>query len=193
VGFAPLPPRAAWRHVMAWEGFEVVWITRTPAGGHVLAGHSVAVEGPEAWAVAYTIEVDAAWRTTGAVVRARTPDGAERHLRLDATEGWRLDGHPAPHLAGCVDVDLEASACTNTLPVHRLALAVGDEAPAPATYVRAADLAVERLDQTYRRLDDEDGHVRFAYEARRFAYADVLRYDQSGLVTDYPGLAIRVA
>ena len=92
MGFAPLPARAAWRHVTARAGFEVVWITRTPAGGHVLAGHSVAVEGREAWAVAYTIEVDPAWRTTGASVRARTPGGAERHLRLDAAEGWRLDG-----------------------------------------------------------------------------------------------------
>jgi len=192
VAFAPLPPRAAWRHGTAREGFEVVWITPTPAGGHVLAGHTVAVEGPEAWAVAYTIEVDAAWRTTAAAVRTRTPEGEERHLRLDATDGWRLDGHPAAHLAGCMDVDLEASACTNTLPIHRLALAVGEEAEAPAAYVRAADLAVERLDQTYHRLPDEDGRPCFAYEAPRFAYADVLTYDASGLVVDYPGLAVRV-
>ena len=46
------------------------------------------------------------------------------------------------------------SACTNTLPVHRLDLPRGDVVTAPAAYVQALDLQVRRLDQTYRRLDD---------------------------------------
>jgi hypothetical protein len=37
---------------------------------------------------------------------------------------------------------------TNALPVHRIALPAGAPADAPAAYVRAAGLAVERLEQT---------------------------------------------
>ena len=85
-------------------------------------------------------------------------------------------------------MDLEASACTNTLPVHRLALPVGKETVAAAVYVQALDLAVRRLDQTYRRLDDH----RFDY-ASEGDFRAVLTYDAAGLVVDYPGIAKRFA
>ena len=35
-------------------------------------------------------------------------------------------------LDGCIDVDLKSSCCTNTIPVHRLQLGVGQSADAPA-------------------------------------------------------------
>lgn len=65
-----------------------------------------------------------------------------------------MDGEYAPHLDGLLDVGLEASACTNTLPIHRLSLPRGEVTEAPAAYVRALDLSVTWLDQTYRPLDD---------------------------------------
>ena len=95
---------------------------------------------------------------------------------------------PAPHLDGLVDVDLEASACTNTLPVHRLLMPVGELVVASAVYVQASDLTVRRLDQTYRRLDDH----RFDYASEGGFHAE-LTYDASGLVLDYPGIASRFA
>lgn len=194
MAFAALPARAAWRHVAASEGFEVVWIAPTSAGGHTFTGHSVAVGEGAAWAVRYAIEVDAGWATRRAEVWSRTDAGEELVVRLDARGGgrWRVDGRPAPSLDGCLDVDLEASACTNTLPVHRLALRAGAGADAPAVYVRAAGLAVERLAQTYHRVADDGPRSRFDYAAPRFSYADRLVYDEAGLVLDYPGLAVRV-
>jgi hypothetical protein len=60
--------------------------------------------------------------------------------------------------------------------------------------VRALDLTVERLEQTYRRLaDDERGRQRFHYTSPRFGFECVLAYDESGLVLDYPGIAVRAA
>jgi hypothetical protein len=152
------------------------------------------VEEGQAWAVAYVVEVDGGWATRRARVTGHSPAGRfERTLEADASGAWRVDGAPAPELDGCLDVDLEASACTNALPVHRLRLGVGAAADAPAAYVRAADLAVERLEQRYEQLPDEGAGRRFAYAAPRFGYADRLTYDAHGLVLDYPGLATRVA
>jgi hypothetical protein len=71
-------------------------------------------------------------------------------------------------------------------------LAVGARADAPAAYVRAADLTVERLDQTYERVADDAGQQRFEYAAPVFDVNCRLVYDQSGLVIDYPGIALRV-
>ena len=145
------------------------------------------------WALRYTIAVDGRWGTRRAHIVARSTEGTfERELEAD-NGSWRVDGRPAPELDGCRDVDLEASACTNTLPVHRLGLAVGDSADAPAAYVRAVDLSVERLEQHYTRLPDDAGRSRYDYSAPVFAYRDVLVYDKAGLVVDYPGLAVRAA
>jgi hypothetical protein len=94
---------------------------------------------------------------------------------------------PRARLDGCLDVDLESSALTNAFPVHRLGLDVGERADTPAAYVRALDLSVERLEQSYVRLDDDDGgRRRYHYAAPGFAFECELTYDDSGLVLDYP-------
>jgi uncharacterized protein len=94
-----------------------------------------------------------------------------------------------------VDVDRESSACTNTLPVHRLALGVGETGESPAVYLRALDLGIERLEQRYHRVaadDDDTTRRRFHYTAPRFDYDDHLVNDLHGLVLDYPGIATRI-
>jgi len=90
-------------------------------------------------------------------------------------------------LDGLVDVDLEASACTSTLPVHRLDMPPGEVVAAPAAYVRALDLSVTRLDQTYRRLDGG----RYDHTSEGGSFTAVLAYDDAGLIVDYPGIAVR--
>src|SRR3712207_7118826 len=113
--------------------------------------------------------VDVGWCTRSARVTGRSTTGARtRLLEGNGEGGWRIDGEPAPHLDGCLDVDLESSAMTNALPVHRLALPTGATAQAPAVYVRALDLSVERLEQQYTRAGDQDGHQRYEYTAPAF-------------------------
>jgi uncharacterized protein len=180
-----LPAAAAWRLVDAWEGFEVVFPRREP-GGYRLEGHSTGVEEGAAWGIRYNLLVDERWATRAAVVSGTSSLGSfEARLEGDGAGRWRVDGVPAPELEGCLDVDLEASACTNCLPVRRLALGVGERAEASAAYVRAADLRVERLEQTYLRLDSG----RYDYASPDFRA--VLAYDEHGLIVDYPGIAVR--
>jgi hypothetical protein len=188
---ADLPATAAWRHLDARAGFEVVFLFRE-SDRYGLNGHVTAVEEGEAWAVHYTLMLDSNWATRFAHIVARSALG-ERDLRLegDGAGTWRVDGKPMMELSGCLDVDLEASACTNALPVNRLTLEVGQAADAPAAYVRARDLRVERLEQSYARLPDAGNRSRYDYRARSFDFRAVLVYDQFGLVLDYPGIAVR--
>jgi hypothetical protein len=187
-----LPAVAAFRHQDAREGFEVVFVAAL-ADGFRIEGHTSAVEEGEAWAIGYTIVVDRDLRTRHATVTGRTRTGS-RAVTLEATTGgWLVDGAPAPHLDGCCDVDLESSAFTNAFPVRRLRLAVGAEADAPAAYVRALDLRVERLEQRYRRIEDAEHRERYAYVAPAFDTAVELVYDEHGVVLDYPGIAVRVS
>jgi hypothetical protein len=102
-----------------------------------------------------------------------------------------VDGENAAHLEGCLDIDLEASAMTNALPVHRLGLSPGSSSAAPAAYVRIGNRGLERLDQVYARRDDQDGLPAFDYEAPEFDFQCLLLYDKAGLVLEYPGIGIR--
>jgi hypothetical protein len=54
-------------------------------------------------------------------------------------------------------------------------------------------LRVERLEQTYARLPDDDENARYEYVASAFDFSAVLTYDRFGFVLDYPGIAVRVA
>jgi hypothetical protein len=190
---AELPAAAAWCHLDVRVGFEVLFPRREGDGYH-LEGHSTGVENGAAWGIRYTLTLDSSWTTRSAHIVGRSAAGAhEIRLEGDGIGEWRVDGRPAPQLAGCFDVDLEASACTNALPVHRLGLEVGEQADAPAVYVRAPDLRVERLEQRYLRLTDDGKHSRYDYRAPVFDVRCVLVYDEFGLVVDYPGIAARVA
>jgi hypothetical protein len=187
-----LPATAAWRHLDARVGFEVLFL-RAEADGYHFGGYSTAVEDGEAWSIHYALTVDASWATRSAHVVGRSSLGVnEVRLDEDGTGGWRVDGRPALQLGGCLDVDLEASAFTNALPVHRLALDVGQQADAPAAYVRALDLRVERLEQSYKRLQNDRGHSHYDYASPAFDFRAELVYDEFGLVLDYPGIAVRV-
>jgi uncharacterized protein len=191
VPFSPLPATAAWQHRDARLGFEVAWF-RPAGGGYLISGSTTAVEDGQAWIVSYEIRLDQAWRTRTARITGRSELGARRaRLDADGLGHWRVDGTAASHLDGCLDVDLESSAMTNTLPVHRMSLSTGARAPAPAAYVRARDLSVERLEQEYVRGSDEGRHQRYDYTAPVFDFAGRLVYDEAGLVLDYPGIALR--
>jgi uncharacterized protein len=186
------PRRAAWQHRDARDGFEVVFLSRA-ADEYAMDGHTAAVEGGEAWAVRYSIRTDLGWRTRVARVIGHSDSGEhDLTLRSDGGGRWDVDGVHAPRLDGCLDVDLESSVLTNAFPVHRLGLRVGEEAEAPAAYVRASDLRVERLEQRYVRLDDDEGRERYHYAAPDFGFECELVYDESGLLLDYPGIATRI-
>ena len=191
-GFAEIPAFAAWRHRDARDGFEVVFFVAHGSGMRI-EGHTTAIEGGEPFAVSYAIELDQRWRTQAAEISERSRSGS--HVVALASHGdgsWLVDGRPAPHLDGCCDVDLEASVMTNALPIRRLGLGPGDSAEVPALYVRSPGLAVERLEQRYRREGRPQEH-RYAYSAPAFDFHCELAYDTSGLLLDYPGIAVRVS
>jgi hypothetical protein len=186
------PATAAWQHHGARSGFEVVYF-RALDDGWGIDGWTTAIEDGTTWVVEYAIQLDLAWMTRSAAIRGRSPSGARSTvIEADGAGRWLVDGGHAPYLDGCLDVDLESSAMTNALPVRRMSLPIGGRAAAPAAYVRALDLAVERLEQTYVRTADDSVQQRYDYTAPAFAFAGRLVYDETGLVLDYPGIAVRV-
>ncbi|GGI05478.1 putative glycolipid-binding domain-containing protein [Egicoccus halophilus] len=122
--------------------------------------------------VAYTVEVDDAWRTRRATVAG--PHGRQV-LTSDGAGRWWRDGEPADDLAGCLDVDVEVTPLTNTLPIRRAG--AGD---VRAAWVRVPGPTIEPLGQTY----TDEGGGRWTYRSGGGFVAD-LTVDDDGLVVDY--------
>ena len=119
--------------------------------------------------------------TRSVTVDLRGPDG-ERSLRLAVKDGlWWVEGRPEATLRECVDVDLGWTPSTNTLPIRRLNLAVGESRAVTAAWVRFPELTVERLPQEYRRLDER----RYRYSSAGGRFVAELEVDEHGLVTTY--------
>ena len=135
------PPRSAcWHHEGLRLGFEVTYFT-TAAGGVQAEGTAAGLQGGDTWIVSYRILLDESGRTRMATLTSQSASGRrERLLEADGVGHWSVDGKTTNLLDGCLDVDLEASAMTNALPVRRLALAVGERAAAPAGYDPCSDL-----------------------------------------------------
>ena len=192
MAFAGLPRTAAWQHRQARDGFEVAYFEVLEVGYRVV-GSTAAAEAGSTWVVGYDIELDRHWHTGRASITCRSARGvSETVLDTDGHGHWRIDGVTAPDLDGCLDVDLESSALTNAFPVHRLELGMDQRAAAPAAYVHVDGLAVDRLEQSYIRLNDGTRGQRYNYAAPIFDFSCQLAYDESGLVVEYPGIAVRI-
>ncbi len=149
------------------------------ARGWTLSGLILRATADAAYVARYAIELDDRWRTR--TVEVELENGAERGLRLQREEAgrWLIDGRPEPGLEGCLDIDLEWTPATNTLPIRRLGLQPGAVERVTAAWVRFPSLQIEPLHQSYERVDDR----RYRYRAGDFT-AD-LEVDEDGLVTQY--------
>jgi uncharacterized protein len=173
-------PKRCW---VLWEGLVAASMERmlmTESGtGFELAGVIIQAAAGASYLARYTVHVHPDWRTLDA--SAEVDDGTTRKLVLVRTPSgeWIADGKAMPGLGNCVDVDLEWTPATNTLPIRRLALTPGKQATVKAAWIRFPDLRVEALTQSYERFDDR----RYRYESGTFQ-AD-LEVDENGLVLQY--------
>jgi hypothetical protein len=144
------------------------------------------------WYVGYEITTDADW-TTRTVSAVNSTIAGDHQLTLTRSPDgrWTVNGVPRPDLDGCRDVDFESSAVTNTLPVHRIPFSPGAPIAVPAVFVRAGDLSVIRLEQRYTLLGSDARRIVFRYESSTFDFECELTFDASGLVVEYPGIAVR--
>jgi len=152
----------------AWEGFgaEHVAVGAAEADGtfiRVFRGAPIRVD--------YLVRWDDAWRTTHAAVRC-----GGRSIALDELP------------AGCIDVDVMAATFTNTLPIRRLQLAIGQSHEITAAFIVVPALEVQPARQRYTRLAENA----YRYEGVGTGFTADLTVDPAGVVIDYPTLSRRV-
>ncbi len=131
----------------------------------------------------YLVKCDNHWQTVSAKIDGWIgTEAITVNISVDADGNWQLNKRKCADVAGCRDLDLNFSPLTNTLPIRRLNLAVGQKADVRAAWLRFPTFKLEPLAQVYRRVRA----LKYRYESGRFATD--LEVDRSGLVLHYPNL-----
>jgi hypothetical protein len=168
------------------EYFEL----RESTEGWELAGSVVLADEGVPCAADYTLRCDRQWATREARIQLRR-GGVEQalSLRVDARQRWWRGEEEVPQFRGCTDIDLAFTPSTNTLPIRRLALEVGQGRDVTAAWVRMPDLSLVTLPQRYTRLTPS----RYHYESNGGSFTAEVETDEFGLVLTYPPGWERVA
>ncbi|MEA2604900.1 MAG: uncharacterized protein QOF89_5892 [Acidobacteriota bacterium] len=138
----------------------------------------------------YTIACDQRWQTLSATVEGWVGDREVKvEIVREASGAWMLNDRDCPEVAGCIDVDLNFSPSTNLLPIRRLALKVGQSAQVRAAWLRFPSFALEPLEQSYARLEEN----LYQYESAGGRFVAQVTVDEEGLVTRYGDFWVRAS
>jgi hypothetical protein len=176
---AYMEPATTTRRVL-WQrsdvpGTEWCRLTIDPAGPSLAGTVTLAWEG-RPWRIEYAIELDSAGRTRRVVIEA---DGVDLVLEADGQGRWTRDGTVVIDDPDALDCDLGFSPSTNTLPIRRLGLAIGETREIAVAWILFPTFEVVHGRQSYERLSERTWRYRSAgFEAD-------LTVDEDGLVDAY--------
>ena len=175
----------------AWEGCEagLEHVDLSPADGGIhMSGVVIGSNGEARFGLAYRLRLDSSWGTREAYLH--TTSRRTLHLESNGQGGWTENGRSRPDLQGCIDIDIQATPLTNTLPIRRLAWTAGESVAIRLCYVEVPSLTASSQDQRYTALTP--GSL-YRFESLESGFTADLPVDEDGLVLDYPSLFKRLA
>jgi hypothetical protein len=190
---------------LVWTGVEE-WLTEAAEvelGDHGLraTGTQLGAE-PVPFRVDYRLEAPDRFVTRELELTAAA-EGWRRHLLLrhDGSGGWRAevedqgevpggawDGE-LPDLAKAMDIDIENSPLTNTMPILRHGFQAQGSGDFVMAFVRTPSLRVEASPQRYEHVRAGEHGAVVRYLSRDGDFTAELELDRDGLLIFYPRLA----
>ena len=184
------PHALCWRRILDNQSLEYA-VAKPLATGLELAGTIVAIHDEAPLEVHYRIQCDADWRTRTVSIEQRLGlQQSSLSLAVDTGGTWSDQlGNLIDTLAGCLDVDLELTPITNSLPVNRLNLAIGQVEEIAVAWIRFPSLEIVRASQSYERLADR----KYRYRSLGSGFTAEIDVDEIGLTVRYEGIWERFA
>jgi hypothetical protein len=164
-------------------------VTYSPDGeGLRFGGVVVSNRTEHGFGLSFELIIDAAWHVTRTAVWLS--DGRTLVLHSDGAGNWTDDqGTRLPDFDGCIDIDISATPLTNTLPIRRLGLSLGERRHIKVVYIAVPELTGHVMEQAYTCLETSR---LYRYEGIDSNFSTELEIDQNGLVVDYPSMFERV-
>lgn len=139
----------------------------------------------EIFRVHYIINTDDKWRTRKLDVRCIFGTLKQQfNLESSGNGTWKKNGEVLEQFQGCIDLDIPLTPFTNSLPIKRLNLDVGQEQIVKVIYIDLLQEDVSVRRQKYLRISERLYH----YENIPNDFEADIEVDANGFVVDYPGL-----
>ena len=176
-----------WNKDREGVGLEHLLLAQHAADSVVLALN----EKHDPFRLAYRLTWDESWRLRDAeLVVATERFTRSLNLRTDGKGHWQhADGQTIEELDGCLDIDIWPTPFTNSFPILREPMAVGERREFRMAWVFAPDLTVRPQSQAYTRLADQ---LYLFENLDGSGFRAELPVDDDGIVLDYPDLFRRV-
>jgi hypothetical protein len=194
-------------HFLVWSGVEE-WLSESATVD--LSGDGLRASGTQLGAEPAPFRVDYRLAAPGFVTRelelTAVADGWSRHLLLrhDGSGGWHAEleqegdvpGGPwdgsLPDLREALDIDIENSPLTNTMPILRHGFQHEGSGDFLMAFVKTPSLRLERSPQRYEHLRRTGAGSVVRYISRDGDFTADLELDADGLLEFYPRLARRI-
>ena len=139
----------------------------------------------------YHLTWDNCWRVHNAqLVIAREGLSRSLNLQSDGQGHWnRGDGRAIEELNGCRDIDIWPTPFTNSFPIRREPMAVGERRQFLVAWIFGLDLTFRAQSQAYTRLAER---LYLFENLDGSGFQAELLVDEDGIVVDYPDLFTRV-
>jgi hypothetical protein len=176
-----------WSESWKGVGLEHLVLTANAADSVVLAIDDE--QGP--LRLQYRLNWDDGWRLQSAELAVSIGSVTKAlHLETDGQGRWR-DGHgdAMNALDGCLDIDIWPTPFTNSFPIRRSPLQIGERREFRMAWVSGPDMTVHPQSQAYTRLSER----LYLFESLDGSgFKAELPVDEDGFVLDYPELFQRV-
>src|SRR5262245_25365048 len=139
----------------------------------------------------YRLTWDESWQLRDAELAVATERFTRSlNLQTDGQGRWRhRDGRAIDALDGCLDVDIWPTPFTNSFPIRREPMAVGERRQFRIAWIFAPDLTLHAQSQAYTRLANR---LYLFENLDGSGFRAELAVDEDGIVLDYPDLFRRV-
>lgn len=172
-----------------WEGVGLEHLLLSPGSADSVLLAVDDERGP--FRLTYRLAWDEAWVLRKADLAVATAQGRRSLvLETDGKGRWRRgDGEPLNDLEGCIDIDIWPTPFTNSFPIRRAPLAIGERREFLMAWVSAPELSVKPQPQAYTRLAER----RYRFDnLDGSGFSVELPVDEDGVVLDYPDLFRRL-
>ena len=176
-----------WNAAQRGVGLEHLILTERLADSVVIAVDEE--HGP--FRLTYRLDWDESWCLRVAKLVIST-ERFNRSLHL-CTDGqghwWHGDGKAIDELEGYMDIDIWPTPFTNSFPIRREGMAVGERRQFRMAWIFAPDMTFHLQPQAYTRLADR---LYLFENLDGSGFRAELPVDEEGIVLDYPDLFVRV-
>ncbi|WP_161496097.1 putative glycolipid-binding domain-containing protein [Zobellia sp. OII3] len=139
--------------------------------------------------VNYQLDINKKWEIQAVKIDFQSDSSFSIHLHKNKDKKWvNENGEIISKLNNCTDIDITLTPFTNTLPINRLNLAIGESKEIEVVYF---DLPTRNFNPSKQRYTNLGNGV-YKYENLASGFTANLKVDSQGFVLDYPGIWHRV-